>query len=92
MSNKIWVKYVKYGDDNKPVKVNIKECQDVDDLKSIIKEKLSNRLRFVDTDEMTLRKHGEEVDLDPECEVGESFVNTPQTPVQVFVKSNGTHL
>lgn len=87
MSYKIWVKY---GNDNKPVKVDIKEHQDVDDLKSKIKEKFSNRLRYFDTDQMMLRKHGEEVDLDPECEVDESFVNTSQTPVRVFARSDGT--
>jgi hypothetical protein len=75
MAYKIWVKY----EDNCPIKIVI-DKGDVDDLKKAIKKELPS----LDVSRISLRKHGEEVDLDPELEINENLVNNLKTPIQIL--------
>ena len=77
MSYKIWVKY----GDGQSIKVVI-DKGDVDDLKKAIKKEISG----LDVSKISLRRHGEEVDLEPDLEIDESFINNSKTPVQVISK------
>ncbi|RHZ81939.1 hypothetical protein Glove_116g8 [Diversispora epigaea] len=81
--SKIWVKY----GDSQPAKIVFKG-EDVDDLKEAIKTRLSNQLGDVDVNQITLRRHDEEVDLRPGLSVDESFKNDDDTPLQVIVKDS----
>ncbi|GES94461.1 P-loop containing nucleoside triphosphate hydrolase protein [Rhizophagus clarus] len=83
MPYKIWVKY----GDGQSVKIIFNEG-DVDDLKKSIKNELPEQFKNISISQITLRKQGEEVDLDPELKVDERFVNNSKTPVQIFVKSH----
>ncbi|RHZ52560.1 hypothetical protein Glove_460g15 [Diversispora epigaea] len=82
---KIWVKY----GNNQPVKI-VFDGEDVDDLKEAIKKKLSPKLNDVAVDDITLRRHGEEVDLDPDLAVDQSFKNNASTSLQVIVNAPAT--
>jgi len=78
---KIWVKF-RTG---RPVKITF-DGGDVDDLIKAIKNQHSEKLKDVDTADIILRKHGEEVDLEPDDLVDQSFQNTAKTPLQVIVQ------
>lgn len=75
MNYKSWVKY----ENNCPIKIVI-DKGDVDDLKKVIKKELPS----LDVSRTVLRKHGEDVDLDPELKIDESFVNNSKTPIQIL--------
>ncbi|CAG8674672.1 6061_t:CDS:2, partial [Paraglomus brasilianum] len=75
---RIWVKY----GDSQPVSL-VFDGDIVDDLKKAVKKELSNKLGEVDVDEIILRRHGEEEDLDPELAVDDSFKNSSKTPLLV---------
>ncbi|CAB4491101.1 unnamed protein product [Rhizophagus irregularis] len=75
MAYKIWVKY----EDNCPIKIVI-DKGDVDDLKKAIKKELPS----LNVSRISLRKHGEGVDLDPELEINENLVNNLKTPIQIL--------
>ncbi|CAB4398743.1 unnamed protein product [Rhizophagus irregularis] len=79
MAYKIWVKY----EDNCPIKIVI-DKGDVDDLKKVIKKELPS----LDVSRICLRMHGKGVDLDPELEIDESFVNNSKTPIQILSNDN----
>ena len=77
-SLRIWVKY----GDSQAARIDFKGGE-VDDLKEAVKKKLSPRLENVAVDEITLRRHGEEGDLDPGLAVDDSFSNSSKTPLLV---------
>ncbi len=83
MTYKIWVKH----EDDYPIKV-LTEKGDVDDLKKAIKKELPK----LDVNQINLRKHGEEDDLDPELAIDESFVNNSKTPIQILLKEHCMYL
>jgi len=83
---RIWIKY----GGGQPVKV-IFDGDDVDELKEAIKQKLPNELGNVDVNQVNLRKHGEEEDLDPELAVDDSFRNDDESPLQVIVNASGMY-
>ena len=83
---RIWVKY----GDGQPVKV-VFDGDDVPDLKKVIKKELSPELDDVAVSRITLRKHGEEEDLDPELVVDNSFINSSKTPLQLIVNAPGMY-
>ncbi|CAG8540268.1 8865_t:CDS:2, partial [Diversispora eburnea] len=81
-SSKIWIKY----GDGQPVKI-VFNGEDVDDLKETIKKKLSSKLGDIDIDDIILRRHEDNDDLDPGFVVDKSFENTSNTPLQVIVNA-----
>ncbi|CAG8653801.1 1283_t:CDS:1, partial [Paraglomus brasilianum] len=80
MSFNIWVKY----GESQPAKV-IFSGGDVDDLKEAIKRKLTNTLGDVDVADITLRRHDEEVALEPDNVVDRTFGPTTRKPLKVIV-------
>ncbi|CAG8502806.1 15991_t:CDS:2, partial [Acaulospora colombiana] len=81
--SKIWVKY----GDSRPVRLTF-DGEIVDDLIRVIKKELPNELADVDVNRITLRRHGEEKDLDPGLVVDQSFENNLSTPLQVTVEAS----
>jgi len=55
-------------------------------LKQAIKNELSNQLKGVDANNIILRRHGGDVDLEPDLTVDDSFRNTAKIPIQVIIK------
>ena len=56
-----------------------------------IKKELPNQLDGIDVNQINLRRHGEEADLDPELDVDKSFENNDDTPLQVIVNAPGMY-
>jgi len=81
MSFKIWVQY----GDSRAVQVAFSGAN-VDELTKAIKTTLEPKLNNVDVDEITLRRHGDEADLEPDAAVDSSFKNTAKTPLAVFTR------
>ncbi|CAG8464799.1 6656_t:CDS:2 [Diversispora eburnea] len=80
--SKIWIKY----DDSRPTRL-IFNGEIVDDLIRAIKKELSPDLDDVAINRITLRRHGEEEDLDSWLKVDGSFENNGKSPLQVIVNS-----
>ena len=76
----IWFKY----DESQPAKIKL-DGEDVDDLKEAIKKKLEPKLNDVSVDDIALRKHGEDVDLEPDSLVEETFGPSAWEPLKVVV-------
>ena len=76
---KIWVKY----GNAQPSRV-VFDGGDVDDLKEVVKKRLSPRLNETALHWIILHKHGDETDLEPGAKVDSSFQNTAKNPLQVI--------
>ena len=57
----------------------------MEDLKEVVKKRLSPRLNETALDQITLCKPGDEADLEPGTKVDLSFQNTDKNPLQVIV-------
>ena len=84
--SKIWIKY----GDSRPVRLTF-DGEIVDDLIRAIKKELPNQLDSIDVNQINLRRHGEEADLDPELAVDQSFENNSNIPLQVIVNVPGMY-
>ncbi|CAG8680278.1 23463_t:CDS:2 [Cetraspora pellucida] len=82
---KIWVKY----GDSQPTLI-LFEGEIVDDLKKVVKKKLSPKLDDVTVDDIIVRRHDEEDDLRPGLVVDGSFINDDETPLQVIARTPTT--
>ncbi|KAF0439333.1 hypothetical protein F8M41_004160 [Gigaspora margarita] len=85
---KIWVKY----GDSQPVRIRFEGeiVDDLDDLINVIKKTLAPDLDDVALNHITIRRHGEEVDLRRDLTVDESIVTTYDTPLQIIVNAPTT--
>ncbi|CAG8836983.1 11820_t:CDS:2, partial [Gigaspora margarita] len=85
---KIWVKY----GDSQPVRIRFEGeiVDDLDDLINVIKKTLAPDLDDVALNRITIRRHGEEVDLRRDLTVDESIVTTYDTPLQIIVNAPTT--
>ncbi|CAG8800171.1 23732_t:CDS:2, partial [Gigaspora margarita] len=77
--------WVKYRDVLQPTRVFFKGI--VDDLKSEIKEKLPNQFGDIDVNQITLKRHGEEMDLCTDFIIDQKFLTIFDTLLQVIVNT-----
>lgn len=73
--------------DGRPTKTTFDEG-DVDDLTEAVKKRLKPELDEIALHRITLRNHGELLDLPTDLVVDDSFRNTATNPIQVIVAEN----